>query len=145
MSARVTGLVWLAIPGDGSVRYPRLAPIRPWIGRLVEAASKFFALDVDASLERADHCRVTDERLIGHAGGTASIFKSAMAPGQHPLVGQLCDLISRERWQPVFLYREAGVGYGTITHWRSGMTPNLANFDAILNAMGYELCIRRRA
>lgn len=38
----------------------------------------------------------------------------------------------------------AGLGRDTVREWRYRCNPGIANFEAALNVLGYELCIKQK-
>jgi hypothetical protein len=67
-------------------------------------------------------------------------------PGHHPLVSWLSDLIEIGGYSGRAVCDAAGVDPDLISNWRlRGTQPTIGNFDAVLNTMGYELCIRRKS
>lgn len=73
------------------------------------------------------------------------IFAKPPLPGRHPLIAVLSNLMLRANVQGAWLCERAGLCEGSITRWRRQRSvPNLAAFDAALNALGYELTVRRR-
>ena len=58
----------------------------------------------------------------------------------HPLVRQLFEIANRERATMKEIAGRAGmVPYQTLSNWRYGSSPQLQNFEAALNALGYKL------
>jgi len=49
-----------------------------------------------------------------------------------------------DRWSANSVAKKAGLTQGAINRWRLGLNPNIANFEAALNVMGYELVIKER-
>ena len=63
----------------------------------------------------------------------------------NPLIVRLVELINESGTDSHELCRRAGLGTGTIHAWRNQTNPNISNLEAVLNALGYELTIQRRA
>lgn len=63
----------------------------------------------------------------------------------HPLVRKLISIANNERTTLLEIAERAGVCDGTITSWRRRHMPTLDVFEAVLNALDYELVIRKRA
>ena len=61
-----------------------------------------------------------------------------------PVVRKLFQLINLHHVGLKQLAKRSGVGLSTITDWRSRRSPSLANIEATLNALGYELTVRKR-
>lgn len=59
----------------------------------------------------------------------------------HPLVRQLIELLNEEQTTLVEAATKAGVSPKTISDWRYRSNPSLDNFQAALNAIGYDLYI----
>lgn len=71
-------------------------------------------------------------------------FSTAIVPSHHRLIYQLCDIMKDDRWSANSVAKKAGLTQGAINRWRLGLNPNIANFEAALNVMGYELVIKER-
>lgn len=76
---------------------------------------------------------------------------SRFAPGripvpsnQNPLVARLVELMNFAEIGCHELCRSAGVSASSIHAWRTRSNPTVANLEAVLNALGYELTIRKR-
>lgn len=61
-----------------------------------------------------------------------------------PVIGKLFKITNRKRMSLSDLARKSGVSFNTICSWRISNNPTLANFEATLNALGYELEVCRR-
>lgn len=61
-----------------------------------------------------------------------------------PLIRQLFELLNRRKITIASVARKSGVQVSTICDWRSRRSPTVANLQAVLNAIGYELVIGRR-
>lgn len=61
-----------------------------------------------------------------------------------PLVRELFGILNRHRLTITSVARRSGVNISTICDWRSRRSPTLVNIEAVLNACGYELVIRKR-
>jgi transcriptional regulator with XRE-family HTH domain len=62
----------------------------------------------------------------------------------NPLAQQFFELRKLERVSYEDLAKRSGVAMGTMWSWRTRFNPLVPIFAAALNAMGYELVIRRR-
>jgi hypothetical protein len=63
----------------------------------------------------------------------------------NPLVAKLLNIMKLQGKTAVFCCKEAGLGEQFIYDIkRKGVTPNLNNFEALLNVLGYELKIVRK-
>jgi transcriptional regulator with XRE-family HTH domain len=62
----------------------------------------------------------------------------------HPLVRQLFEIMNREKTMIKELADRSGVRRAAISDWRYRRTPNLQTFEAVLNALDHELCIKRK-
>lgn len=58
-----------------------------------------------------------------------------------PLIRRLFQIINQRRFSVASLALRAGVQKDTIHGWRGKFSPTVANFEAVLNALGYELAI----
>lgn len=61
--------------------------------------------------------------------------------GHHPLIGEFDRLQQEASLSDGEVVRRAGVAASLIGMWRGGRHPRLANFDAVLNVLGYRLAI----
>lgn len=73
-------------------------------------------------------------------------WRGRLAVPQHacPLVRQMFEIMNAERTLISDIAGRAGLRRGTISDWRYRRVPTLANFEAALNALGYELSISER-
>lgn len=62
----------------------------------------------------------------------------------HPLVQRFVELMNYEQITPLDVADRSGVNAHTIRNWRHRAIPQVDNFDACLNVLGYELAIRRK-
>lgn len=58
-----------------------------------------------------------------------------------PLMHEFAEIQTIAKTTTADLARLSGVTRETLFRWRQGRTPGLANFDAVLRVMGYELAI----
>lgn len=58
-----------------------------------------------------------------------------------PLIRRLFQIINQRRFSVASLALRSGVQKDTIHGWRGKFSPTLANFEAVLNALGYQLAI----
>lgn len=59
----------------------------------------------------------------------------------HPTVRRAFELAARERASYVLLHERSGVSCKTIGDWTRGTMPSVANLDAVLNVLGYQLAV----
>lgn len=57
----------------------------------------------------------------------------------HPLIRRFFRLVNKERATFLEIAARVGCHRDTFKDWRSRSTPNLATFEAALNALGYRL------
>ena len=63
----------------------------------------------------------------------------------HPLVKFIFDQCERQRISPKELAKKAGLGDRcAIYKWRKKWNPQLPNFEAVINALGFEIKIVRK-
>jgi hypothetical protein len=60
----------------------------------------------------------------------------------HPLVRQFFEILNEQRTTMMDVSKRAGPHWSTIQSWSRRSNPYIDNFEAALNAMGYELVIR---
>jgi hypothetical protein len=84
-------------------------------------------------------------RYTNHLRWRSKIYK-LVATGEFkvPLVKRLFEIILEREIYVADLAEKAGVNETTLHNWTRLQNPSLANFEAALNATGYELCIRKR-
>lgn len=63
----------------------------------------------------------------------------------HPLVRQLVGLLNKHKTTISEVAPRAGVATSTISAWRYRANPSLENFEAVLNVLDLELCIRPKS
>ena len=69
----------------------------------------------------------------------------AITGSMHPLVRQFYELVNEDPFLTFKVLKErSGVQIDTMSQWRYQHSPALVTFEAVLNAAGYELCIRKR-
>lgn len=59
----------------------------------------------------------------------------------HPLVRQLVEILNKKKLTFTELARAAGITGAALASWRYRHNPRIDNFEAALNALGYELQI----
>lgn len=64
-----------------------------------------------------------------------------VVPGHHPLVHFMDDQLVIQRVTATEAAKRAGIGQCVVSQWRRGVTPSIANFDAVLNVLGYKLAV----
>ena len=77
---------------------------------------------------------------------------SRFAPGRipppsnpSPLIARLVELMNSAGIGCQDLCQAAGVSASSIHAWRTRSNPTVNNLEAVLNALGYELTIRKQA
>jgi len=83
-------------------------------------------------------------RPVGNRHGTRWRGKLPLPSHSHPLVRQFIGELNAQMTTIRECATRAGLGPKTVCDWRYRTNPNLANFDAALNVLGLELCIRPR-
>jgi transcriptional regulator with XRE-family HTH domain len=73
----------------------------------------------------------------------SEIFKRSGVPAQaHPIVRFIFQEINAQRVPQEELAERSGVSSSTIRKWRRReRTPNMLQVEAVLNTLGYDLCI----
>jgi len=80
----------------------------------------------------------------GNRLGTRWRGKIPIPPHAHPLVRRLIELANNEKASIQEIAERSGLQARTISNWRYCCQPSLANYEAALNALGYELKIVER-
>ena len=62
----------------------------------------------------------------------------------HPLVRRLFEILNDQHLVVSDIAERAGIKASTISDWRYRRSPSVQNFEAAINALGYELHIRQR-
>lgn len=62
----------------------------------------------------------------------------------HPIVRRLFELMHEEQLGVLDMSERSGINRNTIKDWKARSIPNVLNFDACLNTLGYELAIRKK-
>ncbi len=71
-------------------------------------------------------------------------FRRIRAPVKTPLIKKIVEIQNREQISDNKLMQRAGLSQGTWSRVRNGMhTPNLLNFEAVVNALGYRLVLEK--
>ena len=73
-----------------------------------------------------------------------SFRRLAIPRHAHPLVRQMTEIQNAEQMGMLDLAERSGVNKNTLSEWRKRVTPSVANLEACLNVLGYELVIRRK-
>jgi hypothetical protein len=64
-------------------------------------------------------------------------------PNINPLVRELFEIFNRDNLLTLNkICEKSGIAADTISQWRYGHAPQLTSFEAVLNAVGYELAIK---
>jgi hypothetical protein len=82
--------------------------------------------------------------LVAGRGRSRWAGRLKIPPKAHPLVRQLFELLNDQRVVISDIAEKSGVQAGTISDWRYRRSPTVVTFEAALNALGFELVIRRR-
>lgn len=85
----------------------------------------------------ADMARCLDGHRGKHWRGKLSVPEHA-----HPLVRQFFEILNDHKATMMDVSKKAGPHWSTIQSWSRRSNPYIGNFEAALNAMGYELVIR---
>jgi len=80
----------------------------------------------------------------GNRLGTRWRGQIPIPPKAHPLVRRLIRVANAKQVTLTEIAMESGVSPKTISDWRYRSAPSLTNFEAALNALGYELKIVER-
>jgi len=86
----------------------------------------------------------TSPRRPGNRLGTRWRGQIPIPPKAHPLVRRLIRIANAKQVTLTEIALESGVAPKTISDWRYRSAPSLTNFEAALNALGYELKIVER-
>lgn len=62
----------------------------------------------------------------------------------HPLVRELYAIMDAQHCTDKEMEKRSGLNIHTFQRWRTTSIPNVANFEACLNALGFELVIREK-
>ena len=81
---------------------------------------------------------------LGRVTGGRWRGKHLVPERAHPLVRRLFVLINRDGCTLEELAARSGVDSQTLNSWRSRKSPQLVTFEAMLNALGFELRIVHR-
>jgi hypothetical protein len=80
----------------------------------------------------------------GNRLGTRWRGQIPIPPKAHPLVRRLIRIANAKQVTLTEIAMESGVAPKTISDWRYRSAPSLTNFEAALNALGYEIKIVER-
>lgn len=80
----------------------------------------------------------------GNRHGTRWRGKLPIPTRAMPLVRRLFEIMNAEKTVMAEVAARAGMRYSTISDWRHRRSPLLREFEAAVNALGYELVIRER-
>ena len=61
-----------------------------------------------------------------------------------PLIKELLNLIDEQDFAINYVADKSGVSFQTILRWQNTSIPNLYNFRAVLQSIGYDLEIKKR-
>ena len=81
----------------------------------------------------------------GNQHGTRWRGQIPVPPKAHPLVRRLIRLANAQQVTLTEIAKESGVGAHTISNWRYRSAPSLANLEAALIVLGYQLKIVERS
>ena len=71
--------------------------------------------------------------------------KTSIPSHVSPLVRDLFRLVKASELTQLEIEIKAGVGQGTISHWREEHNPTINNLEACFNALGYHLIAIKRS
>ena len=72
--------------------------------------------------------------------------RAKVAPRSHPLIKYIWRSINEQQTSQELVAERAGVSSSTMRKWRrADRSPSLLQIEAVLNVLGYDLCIRRSA
>ncbi len=79
-------------------------------------------------------------------GGTKGLVsrrhaRLLVAPGAHPIVGQLLAVVIQRKVNITHLARVAGVSKETIYRWAKGLSPRLHDLEAVAAVLGLRLLL----
>ena len=77
-------------------------------------------------------------------GGKRWLGRLPIPERAHPLVRRFYALINTEQATLTDLADRSGLNRRTMSDWRYNRMPTISNFEAALNALGYELRIVKR-
>ena len=80
----------------------------------------------------------------GNPYGTRWRGKLPIPQHAHPLVRQFFRQLNYDKTTITEVAARTSIRRGTISDWRYSREPSISMFDAALNAIGFELYIRRR-
>ena len=63
--------------------------------------------------------------------------------GYDPLIKELLNLIDEQDFAINYVADKSGVSFQTILRWQKSSIPNLYNFRAVLQSIGYDLEIKK--
>lgn len=81
---------------------------------------------------------------MANTQGTRWRGKLPVPKHSHPLVRRLFRQINIEQATLTEVAARSGLRRATLSDWRYRREPTLSNFNAALNVMGLELCIREK-
>ena len=88
--------------------------------------------------------RRSNDNLEKGRGAQRWAGKLSIPERAHPLVRDLFRLLNDEKKMLADVAEKSGVGRATISDWRYRRSPTVATFQAVCNAIGYEVVIQRR-
>lgn len=94
-----------------------------------------------AEAERVRHRRLRNLQFAAEARWRG---KLAIPQKCHPLIRRMFEIMNSEQVMISEVAPRAGVCRHTFNIWRKRQSPRLFDFEAALNALGYELRIVRR-
>lgn len=62
----------------------------------------------------------------------------------HPLVKQVFDIIDDQQATYLMVECRSGVGRTTLSHWKDRSMPTLGTFEAVVQALGYDIILKER-
>lgn len=76
---------------------------------------------------------------------TRRFYRKAIPANCHPLVAAIMREVNDRRIDFPSLGARAGVCPRTVAQWRIDRTPNLVNFVAVAEALGFEVRLERKS
>jgi transcriptional regulator with XRE-family HTH domain len=70
--------------------------------------------------------------------------RATIPHGCHPLVRQFVEAMNEQMTTLLEVSERSGVSRPAISDWRYNRNPSITNFNAVLNVLGLELCIRKK-
>jgi transposase len=118
-----------------------------------DAAIKLLATEGWSGRQIARHLGVSKGVVAGVCFRAGMKLRGRPGPRQHagsgraalPLVKELFALMDAKDVEMGRLAHRAGISKGTFYSWRTSRSPMLVSFEAVANALGYEVVLRERS